>query len=285
MKKPAWYKADQNDRDRYTCDLNKRLSSLTLPDSLQCYNPQCHHSSHSEERDSLVLDILTSVIEASHECIPMSSGGGSRAADPRKSCHVTAAVPGWKDQVKPYQEDSIFWHELWRSAGRPRHGGLFEIMKKTRNVYHYAVRKIKKQADLIRAQKLLDAAEAGNADLLNEMKKIKGFKKTRLDLPDEVAGANGEANIVEKFCEVYEELYNSSGSSDALLEIKEKLGGLIVGEESVVEVFKITGDIVKKAACKMKPGKGDVTEGYTSDAILNAQAFYLTNLPWCIGLG
>ena len=54
------------------------------------------------------------------------------------------------------------------------------------------------------------------------------------------------------------------------MEIKEKLGGLIVGEESVVEVFKITGDIVKKAACKMKPGKGDVTEGYTSDAILNA---------------
>ena len=27
---------------------------------------------------------------------------------------------------------------------------------------------------------------------------------------------------------------------------------------------------MKKAACKMKAGKGDVSEGYTSDAILNA---------------
>ena len=143
-------------------------------------------------------------------------------------------------------------------------------MKKARNRYHYAVRKIKKQADLIRAQKLLEAAETGSADLLKEMKKIKGSKKVKLDLPDEVAGASGESNIVEKFCEVYEELYNSSGSYDALQGIKEQLEINIVGEESLEEVLKLTGEIVKKAACKMKPGKGDVSEGYTSDAILNA---------------
>ena len=36
------------------------------------------------------------------------------------------------------------------------------------------------------------------------------------------------------------------------------------------EVTKITGSVVKEAACRLKPGKGDVSEGYTSDAILNA---------------
>ena len=71
-------------------------------------------------------------------------------------------------------------------------------------------------------------------------------------------------------CEVYEELYNSSGSFQALQGIKEQLNVNIVGEESLEEVLKVTGDIVKKAACKTKPGKGDDTEGYTSDAILNA---------------
>ena len=106
----------------------------------------------------------------------MSGGGRSKAVDPRRTCHVTAAVPGWKEQVKPFQEDSLFWHAIWRSAGRPNFGGLFEIMKKARNAYHYAVRRIKKQADLIRAQKLLEAAETGSADLLREMKKAKGPK-------------------------------------------------------------------------------------------------------------
>ena len=57
---------------------------------------------------------------------------------------------------------------------------------------------------------------------LNEMKKIRGGKKSSHDLPDDVGGANGQASIVEKFCDVYEELNNSSGSEEALEEIKSK---------------------------------------------------------------
>ena len=68
------------------------------------------------------------------------------------------------------------------------------------------------------------------------MKKIRGSKKFRHDLPDEVAGANGETNIVEKFSVVYEELYNSSESSEALQVIKDQLRGNIMQEESIEEV-------------------------------------------------
>ena len=61
---------------------------------------------------------------------------------------------------------------------------------------------------------------------------------------------------MEKFCDVYEELYNSSGSEEALEEIKGQINDLIVGSDSgQSEVLKITGDVVKEAACKMKPGK------------------------------
>ena len=77
-------------------------------------------------------------------------------------------------------------------------------MKKARNSYHYAVRRIKKQADLIRAKKLLEAAETGSADLLREMKKVRGAKNMNTDPPDDVAGASGEVNIAEKFGNVYE---------------------------------------------------------------------------------
>ena len=57
----------------------------------------------------------------------------------------------------------------------------------------------------------------------------------------------------------------------SMLEIKTNVQNLIAesgsGED---EVVKINGSVVKEAACKMKPGKGDVSEGYTSDCILNA---------------
>merc|ERR1712082_256493 len=40
--------------------------------------------------------------------------------------------------------------------------------------------------------------------------------------------------------------------------------------DSLTEVYKLDGDLVKKAACKLKPGKSDVSETFVSDCILNA---------------
>ena len=59
------------------------------------------------------------------------------------------------------------------SAGRPSTGALHSVMARTRNLYHYAVRKVKKMADSIRAQKLFEASQSGDMDLLKEMKKLK----------------------------------------------------------------------------------------------------------------
>ena len=53
------------------------------------------------------------------------------------------------------------------------------------------------------------------------------------------------------------------------MEIKFKLAQLVTGE-SVVEVMKITGETVRKAASLLKGGKYDVSGGFTSDAIQNA---------------
>ena len=108
----------------------------------------CQDKLHSEDRDSHVLDILVAIIESSHAHIPLS-GGGKVKMDPSKSCHVTQAIPGQKEQVEPFKKDSLFWHSLWTSAGSPNTGGLFETMKKARNVYHYAIRKVKKEAHQI----------------------------------------------------------------------------------------------------------------------------------------
>ena len=51
--------------------------------------------------------------------------------------------------------------------------------------------------------------------------------------------------------------------------IKEKIKDL-VQHDSGEEVFKITGAIVRKAAELMKKGKADVSESYTTDAIIQA---------------
>ena len=84
-----------------------------------------------------------------------------------------------------------------------------------------------------------------------------------------VEGAEGEGETVEKFKEIYEALYNSSESQEAMRVIKDSLK-MEIGPNSIDEVVKITGRIVKEAACRMKPGKSDISGAYSSDALLNA---------------
>ena len=134
-------------------------------------------------------------------------------------------------------------------------------MKKTRNQYHYAVRKVKKLAEEIRARELLTASLGGDVNLLKEMKKIRGNNKGNENLPDNVEGAEGQEEVVEKFREVYETLYNSAESSASVQLIKERLANTI-GPESLLEVNKVTGEMVKKAATRIKPGKSDVSGAY-----------------------
>ena len=51
--------------------------------------------------------------------------------------------------------------------------------------------------------------------------------------------------------------------------MKLKLNDMIT-QDAHNELEKVTGDSVKKACCRMKPGKNDVTESYTGDVFLNA---------------
>jgi hypothetical protein len=209
-----------------------------------------------------VLDLMGAVIESSHATIPMVGGRqGAVRAD-------SGAVPGWREEVAPFRDASIFWHSLWLSAGRPTAGQLFLTMKMTRNKYHHALRRVRNAANLIKAQKLFEASMWGGGDLLAEMKKTRGGKYTP-DLPENVAGANGEEEVCNKFKGVYEQLYNSADSSVEMLAVRERVRAN-TKQEQVEEVQKVTGEVVKLAASGMKSGKADVSGSYISDAIKNA---------------
>ena len=215
-----------------------------------------------------MLDVLIAMIETSHETIPM--GGGSRRQwDPDKNCMVDSAIPGWRKEVEPLRQDSLFWHAIWQNCGMPNKGQMHEVMKNARHKYHYAVRRCKKLADSVRAHNLFEAAQQGDIDLLKEMKKIQGGKKQHAACPDNIDDTNGSAQICDMFKAVYEELYNSAGSEEAMNEIKEKLNS-IIGQESMSDVNKVTGSVVKEACSRMKPGKTDVSESFTSDILLHA---------------
>ena len=155
-------------------------------------------------------------------------------------------------------------------------------MARSRNLYHYAVRRTRRSRDYQRAKKLLEASLTGEVQLLAEMKRVRSGCKAHAELPDNVDGAEGEQEVVE----VYSALYNSASTEAEVNTIKEKLEELI-RNDSVDEVMKITGEKVKEAAGLMKKGKSDVSEGFCSDAILNGPDILFEKLAcvfrsWCV---
>ena len=133
-------------------------------------------------------------------------------------------------------------------------------MKRTRNQYHYQVRRVKLLADQIRSNKLLEASLSGNTDLLKEMKRVKSsYNATQPDNVDKKTGAD----IPEQFANVYETLYNSVDDAEGLEELRQKLAASGINAS---DTDLITPGVVKQAVNKLKSGKSDVSGEFTSDA-------------------
>ena len=263
-RRPAWARATEEDHSDYTRLLALKLEEISSQGQPGCTDVKCQSEIHIKDTDSLLLDIMTSVIECSYQCIPLaprSKAGG------KSEC--SRAFPDWKKNIHPLRDAALFWHSIWISAGRPG-GDLHRLMAHSRNQYHYAVRKAKLKVEAIKSAELQEAGMKGDLYFLNEVKKTLGKKNSGQVVPDSLEGEVGEDNILSKFKELYEELYNSCGTKNAMAEIKTKLSTLIDSPESLAEVNKVQGDVVKKACLRMKPGKLDVTESYTSDVFLHA---------------
>ena len=262
-RRPAWYKATQEQKDQFTDLLDLKLKDLVIPDSLACMDVSCQCEDHSQDRDRHLIDILCSIVETSYECIPLTAKGKSGKG-------VSQSLPGWKETVAPLKRDSLFWHSVWISAGRPTTGALHQVMCHARRKYHLGVKLVRRRAAVARAEDLLAASEAGDAALMQELRKTLNKGNSGQTVPDCLEGKVTHDTILDKFKECYEDLYNSASTGEAMADIKLTLEQLCSSASSVQEVDKVTGSVVKEACCRMKPGKIDVTGSYSSDALLHA---------------
>ena len=147
--------------------------------------------------------------------------------------------------IAPLKKDSVFWHSVWISAGRPM-GALHQVMCNSRTKYHCAVKQAKRNVAHAKAMELLAAAESGDAALMEEMRKTITKKNTAQGVPDCLEGKVTHDSILDKFKDCYKDLYNSAGTSAAMVDIKKRLEQLI-NVSSAGEVAKITGEVVKLA--------------------------------------
>ena len=171
--------------------------------------------------------------------------------------------------MQPFKDTAMFWHSIWLSAGRPLNTELHIIMKKTRNQYHYQIRKNRKMNDIIKKNRLLNACINNNGDIFDEIKKLRKAPPTVSTMIDGVS-----YKIESHFANTYRQLYDSIEDDHNLTPVAEHLSKA-VDSNSHVYVDKITASLVKNAINHLKNNRNDPINDFTSDCLINAR-FALT---------
>ena len=203
------------------------------------------------------MEILETIRSVASQCLP-SNGSASKV---KKS---KPAIIGWKENVQPHKDTAMFWNAVWISAGRPINTALHKVMKRTRNIYHYQIRKSRKITECVRRNALLDACINNNGDIFKEIRKL---RKTPAAMSSVIDGKS--TNIEGHFAEVYGKLYNTCNDAENLSRIYRRLNDNInVG--SLNEVDKITPQLVQQAVMKLKNDKTDPVFHFTSNCLKNS---------------
>jgi hypothetical protein len=199
----SWVKASENDVSNYKSAVLCSLRAFHLPAAaLLCTDMCCkdvsHHTAISQSAISQYAEAVTSaLLSAAQSNIPHTNRRDSG----------TRCISGWSERVEPLRQKSLFWHRLWVDCGRPRNGVVADCMRRIRANYHYAVRQVKRDEELIVRDRIATALiEDPSRNFWAEVKKI---RRNQVCSSKIVYGCTDETSIAQLFVRKYRSLYSS----------------------------------------------------------------------------
>ena len=241
---PLWNKASTSDINNFISELNHSIKNIPIDAcTLSCENVNCTSETHRLNLDTMSQDLLTCISDAVKHNIPLSSN-----SKPHK------IMPGWSEFVAPLKDQSIFWKSVWISAGRPLDNILHQLMKRTRNKYHFAVRKIKRLEQEIQKSKFLQSCLDGDVtDIFTEIKRIRDKNSNNSRVVD---GYSTDVGITDNFKRLYADIYNAHDDEEDLGRTLHENNKLI-SDGDLQTVSLITPDLVTKIINNFHNNKND----------------------------
>ena len=109
-------------------------------DCLNCEKVLCNNNDHANLIQQMHDDIISACIDASDN-IPSTRNNNNK-------------LPGWNEFVKREKETSLFWRSIWINNGSQRQLYMANIMRRTRAKYHYEIRRIKINSQLLKNREM-----------------------------------------------------------------------------------------------------------------------------------
>ena len=237
----AWHKCTGENITLYEQEIDIKLLQINPQhEGLKCKNYRCNL--HNDFIYKLHNDIIKICCEVSKKCLPHTSINQGRKV-----------IPGWNEHVKEHAENSRIWHDIWVQSGKPRHGDIANMKRKTRLKYHYAIRSVTKENLRIRNCKMGEAIAKNNDRVLWD--EVRKMTKTTHDLPNMMDGIAGTEEIANIFGKKYKTLYNSvSYNMQNMKNLENKIESHIRAECNKPSKT-ISVQEVKDAIQKLKLGK------------------------------
>ena len=264
VKQVSWKKATVLHIDRYRSELCRHLEQCNVLNDLNvCDGISCKSPGKCEDTNNKLYDVIVNTCSVvANECIPMSGPRGK------------SKIPGWKENIEPVRQRSIFWHALWKDNGRPQTGIVASIMRKTRKEYHIAVKVARKRHSNARYTKMAQEIihERSSRDLWSEVKRLKGSNKGMPNVVDGIAGDKPIADLfADKFSHVYNSVsYDASDMSNLHADVNSRINCKCMSNSNdITHLHVITPNMVENAAKTMKPGKRDGSNMLATDHIIH----------------
>ena len=269
-----WNGATDSHIQNYKSLLNQELTDFIIPEYLlNCNDLLCNE--HSNDIQELMDELIQIMINCANKTIPT-----------KKMSNHSKGIPGWKDFVQPYKDRSIYWTNLWKSAGFPPNGPFADERRFARYKYHWAIKKVKKDKDKIIKQKTADQlARKSFNSFWSTIKQSNGTNKPKSKVID---GLHTDKEISSHFRSIYSNLYNSV-PDDEFKSLKNCVNNLVSSKCCHNKCTQdncqsITNDIVQKAIGCLAENKDDETYGITSDHFIHANDLVINNLSLIISL-
>ena len=122
----SWNRVNEEHVKQYQEKQCEYLANLPEYDVLECVNLRCENTNHKRDIDELCSHLLDCCLVADH-------------VFPRVTKNTRR--PEWTVDVKPFRDDALMWHNLWKQTGCPSDGMVFDNMRESKRQYAYANRR------------------------------------------------------------------------------------------------------------------------------------------------
>ena len=255
QEKIAWHKVTYEHYDQYRLRVKQLVKDNGLLECFsQCQDMGCGKHDHFDIIDLMCNAITDICYQAGFDSFP-------------KCKKAPKLAPFWNENIKPFRDDSLFWGKIWKDCGRPSTGVVYELYKKSRRLYHYAVRNHKNKLKDLRNSRIAESMSKNkHRDLWKELRKLKAYHNVT---PVSVDGMENEHDICNLFATKYEHLYNSVPSD---IQVLDQLIQNIntVSSHCDYQDFTITAQEITKAVKLLNCEKHDGDKGVWSDFIIQA---------------